>query len=75
MPLSSMNGGYNSRHEQAGNKYWRNDISPDNHGVVTTIGTVGGSPHTSQENLTAQQKSLAGVNVQKSFLVTTNESE
>ncbi|KAL4809962.1 hypothetical protein BDV18DRAFT_150402 [Aspergillus unguis] len=51
MPLSSMNG-------QGGNKYWRSDLrNHDNHGVVTTIGTTGGSPHSSQENLTTTHNS------------------
>ncbi|KAL4736301.1 hypothetical protein BDV11DRAFT_194077 [Aspergillus similis] len=73
MPLSSMNGARQSRNDQSGNNYWRPDIEPQgSHGVVTT---VHGSPSSSQENLNPKQNSLAGVNVQKSFLVTTsNES-
>ncbi|RDW86917.1 putative integral membrane protein [Aspergillus mulundensis] len=68
MPLSSMNGARQSRQDQPG-RHWRPDIESQNsHGVVTT---VHGSPNSSRENLNPNQNSLAGVNVQKSFLVTT----
>ncbi|KAL4921988.1 hypothetical protein BDW62DRAFT_208146 [Aspergillus aurantiobrunneus] len=63
MPLSSMNGAYNSRHDQSGNRYWRPDLgNQSNHGVTTTIQTSRGSRNSSQEDLNPQQNSLAGVN-------------
>jgi cation-transporting ATPase 13A1 len=75
MPLSSMNGGYNARQEQPGNKYWRPDLAnQSNHGVTTTVQTSRGSQNSSQEDLNPKQSSFSGVNVQKSFLVTTDEA-
>ncbi|KAL2861150.1 putative integral membrane protein [Aspergillus lucknowensis] len=74
MPLSSMNGPYNSRHDQAANRYWRPDLgAQDSHGVVTTVQTSRGSPSSSQEDLNPKKSSVAGVNVQKTFLVTTDD--
>ncbi len=75
MPLSSMNRGFNSRQEQPGNKYWRPDLAnQSNQGVTTTIQTSRGSQNSSQEDLNPKQSSFSGVNVQKSFLVTTDEA-
>ncbi|KAL4965991.1 putative integral membrane protein [Aspergillus stella-maris] len=83
MPLSSMNGNgnggrgtYNSQREQQGNKYWRPDLETQfDHGVTTTIHTSRGSRNSSQEGLNPEPKSpYGGVNVQKSFLVTTSET-
>ncbi|KAL4931049.1 putative integral membrane protein [Aspergillus undulatus] len=77
IPLSSMNGGtYNSRNEKQGNKYWRPDLETQfEHGVTTTIGTSRGSRNSSQEDLNPQPKqSFGGVNVQKTFFVTSNEA-
>ncbi|KAI9371036.1 hypothetical protein BJX61DRAFT_49160 [Aspergillus egyptiacus] len=71
MPLSSMNG-FNSRHTQ-GDKCWRPDLSGahNDHGITTTVQTAAGSQNSSQEDL--NPKSLAGVNVQKTFFVTTSD--
>ncbi|KAL4897345.1 P-type ATPase [Aspergillus ambiguus] len=74
MPLSSMNGTHQSRQDQSTTKFWRPDLDPeDAHGVTTTIQTSRGSRNSSQEDLYPRQASLPGVNVHKSFLVTSDE--
>lgn len=76
MPLSSGNGNITNRsgHDRNTTKFWRPDIYPDDtHGIVTTVHTSnGGSPSSSQADLNPKQNSPPGVNVHKSFLVTTD---
>ncbi|KAH8424263.1 uncharacterized protein LDX57_013057 [Aspergillus melleus] len=78
MPLSSMNGNGNgtdtSRLGRAATKYWRPDLNQhDSQGVVTTVQTSTGSRNSSQENLNPKPNTTNGVNVHKSFLVTSDE--
>lgn len=78
MPLSSMNGNGNgtdtSRLGRATTKYWRPDLNQhDSQGVVTTVQTSTGSRNSSQENLNPKPNTTNGVNVHKSFLVTSDE--
>ncbi|GKZ27262.1 hypothetical protein AbraCBS73388_004037 [Aspergillus brasiliensis] len=79
MPLSSMNGPGNhpsrSEHTTNSTKFWRPDINPDDsRAVVTTVQTAQGSPNSSQENLNPKPSAWDGVNVHKSFVVTTGEA-
>ncbi|GLA87694.1 hypothetical protein AtubIFM56815_002122 [Aspergillus tubingensis] len=77
MPLSSMNGQHASRSEHTTNstKFWRPDLNPDDtRAIVTTVQTAQGSPHSSQENLNPKPGAWDGVNVHKSFVVTTDEA-
>ncbi|KAL2834866.1 hypothetical protein BDW59DRAFT_155686 [Aspergillus cavernicola] len=70
MPLSSMNGAFNSRQEQAANRYWRPDLggAQDNHGVTTTVQTSRGSRNSSQQDLNPKESSVgAGVNQPQLF--------
>ncbi|EAW09939.1 putative integral membrane protein [Aspergillus clavatus NRRL 1] len=78
MPLSSMNGQGNGTHQSRSDRgpapYWRPDVYPqDSHAMVTTVQTSRGSTNSSQEDLNPKQGSLHGVNVHKSFLVTSDE--
>ncbi|EAU35850.1 cation-transporting ATPase 4 [Aspergillus terreus NIH2624] len=74
MPLSSMNGTHPSRQDPSATKFWRPDLDPeDSRGVITTIQTSRTSRNSSQEDLYPRQASLPGVNVHKSFLVTSDE--
>lgn len=79
MPLSSMNGAgkHPSRSEHTTNstKFWRPDLNPDDtRAIVTTVQTAQGSPNSSQENLNPKPGAWDGVNVHKSFVVTTDEA-
>lgn len=74
MPLSSVNA---VRSDPAGPQYWRPDLDPeDSHAVVTTVHTSNqGSRTSSQEDLNPKQGTFfQGVNVQKSFFVSENDS-
>lgn len=77
MPLSSGNGNLTNRsaHNRNTTKFWRPDIDPeDTHGITTTVHTSnGGSRSSSQADLNPKESSPTGVNVHKSFLVTTDE--
>ncbi|KAI9934333.1 hypothetical protein ASPWEDRAFT_170040 [Aspergillus wentii DTO 134E9] len=74
-PLSSMERGTKgSKHDPNGTKFWRPDVDPeDSHAVVTTIQTSRGSRNSSQEDLNPRRNSLHGVNVEKTFLVTSDD--
>ncbi|KAL4783187.1 hypothetical protein BJX76DRAFT_348781 [Aspergillus varians] len=64
MPLNGMNGTYNSRHNERGNRYWRPDLGiQTNHGVTTTVQTSRGSPNSSREDLNPRRNSVTGVNL------------
>ncbi|KAK9560589.1 hypothetical protein V6Z88_001333 [Aspergillus fumigatus] len=79
MPLSSMNGNGNGTHQSKldrdATQYWRPDVYPhESRAVVTTIQTSPrGSKSSSQEDLNPKQEPLHGVNVHKSFLVSSDE--
>ena len=77
MPLSSMNGpGKHSQSEHTANstKFWRPDLDPeDARGVITTVQTAQGSRNSSQEDLNPKPSAWNGVNVHKSFVVTSGE--
>ncbi|GIC87283.1 ion-transporting P-type ATPase SPF1 [Aspergillus udagawae] len=80
VPLSSMNGNgkgaHQSKHDRDATQYWRPDVYPhDSRAVVTTVQTSPrGSKSSSQEDLNPKQEPLHGVNVHKSFLVSSDES-
>lgn len=77
MPLSSGNGNFTSRsqHNRQGTEFWRPDIYPDDsQAVVTTVQTERSASRTSsQADLNPKQHSPQGVNVHKSFLVTSDD--
>lgn len=80
VPLSSMNGNgtgtHQSKHDRNATQYWRPDVYPsESQGVVTTVQTSPhGSKSSSQEDLNPKQGTLHGVNVHKSFLVTSDDA-
>lgn len=77
MPLSSGNHfASRSQHNRHGTSFWRPDVDPDDsHRVVTTVGTErSGSRSSSQADLNPKQSSPNGVNVQKTFFVTSDEA-
>ena len=75
MPLSSFNNRSNqSKHDRSATGFWRPDIDPDDsRGVVTTVGTSRDRRNSSQEDLNPKQSWAPGVNIHKSFQVTSNE--
>lgn len=77
MPLSSGNGNFTSRsqHNHQGTEFWRPDIDPDDsQAVVTTVQTERSASRTSsQADLNPKQHSPPGVNVHKTFLVTSDD--
>ncbi|KAE8380959.1 hypothetical protein BDV26DRAFT_110369 [Aspergillus bertholletiae] len=75
-PLSSMNGNngtQQSKNDRAATTFWRPDIDPeDSHAIVTTVHTSA-SGNSSQEDLNPKQHPMNGVNVHKSFYVSSNQ--
>ncbi|KJK66333.1 P-type ATPase of unknown pump specificity type V [Aspergillus parasiticus SU-1] len=76
VPLSSMNGngtGQSKNDRAAATRYWRPDLDPeDSHAIVTTVQTQH-SGNSSQEDLNPKQHPMNGVNVHKSFYVSSDE--
>lgn len=75
LPLSSVNA---VRSDPSGPQYWRPDLDPeDSQAVVTTIHTSNhGSRTSSQEDLNPKHGTFfSGVNVQKTFFVSGDDSQ
>jgi hypothetical protein len=77
VPLSSVNA---VRSDPSGPHYWRPDLDPeDTQAVITTVHTSNhGSRTSSQEDLNPQRGHgtfFSGVNVQKTFFVSENDSQ
>lgn len=71
-----MNGngtGQSKNDRAAATRYWRPDLeSEDSHAIVTTVQTQH-SGNSSQEDLNPKQHPMNGVNVHKSFYVSSDE--
>lgn len=74
MPLSSVNA---VRSDPSGPQYWRPDLDPeDSRAIVTTIQTSNdGSRSSSQEDLNPRGTFFTGVNVQKTFYISGEDSQ